>query len=308
MSPDDALVWRDGTVKHSSEATVPIMSHALHYGTTVFEGLRAYDGRLGCALFRLDDHLDRLRRSAEAYGMRLPLSRDSLRTAVHEVVRAHGGGDLYVRPMVFRGPGSMALDSTGSTLEVAVAAWRLDHYFAGSHGVRVTVSPWARISPSSLVPRAKAAGHYLNSLLAKTEATDRGYDEAIMLDERGLVCEASAMNVFVVHGGRLLTPIADDHLLDGMTRDTIRTIATDLGIETAEQPLRPADLHQADEILLTGTGARIVPVGQLDDSAFHAPGPVTAALTERFEDVVRGRVPEHHGWLDPVGHVRAGAR
>ncbi|MGH3741205.1 MAG: aminotransferase class IV, partial [Micromonosporaceae bacterium] len=217
--------------------------------------------------------------------------------------------DVYVRPLVFRGAGSMSLDPDGSTVEFAVAGWRLDDYFgADVAGIDATIATWARISPGSLVPRAKAAGHYLNSILAKADAHRRGFHEAILLDERGLVCEASAMNVFAVHSGCLTTPEAGPQLLEGITRDTVCRLASDVGADLVEGPLTVDGLRSADELLLTGTGARIVPVRRLDDRVFGQPGALTAALIERFDDVTRGRLRQHRQWLDPVAETRSGGR
>lgn len=302
MSAPEVVVWLNGSLRSPQEAVVPIMSHALHYGTTVFEGMRAHAGVDGVALFRASDHLDRLRRSAAAYGMDVPYSPDELRTALHSVVVASGLADAYLRPLVFRGAGSMSLDFSGTTVEVAIAAWRLDDYYGrGSRKmVSATVSRWRRISPTALVPRAKAAGHYLNSMLAKADAQQRGFDEAVLLDEHGLVCEGTAMNIFAVLSGRLVTPAATPYVLDGVTRRTVLRLAEDLGIETREGSVTVEELRDADEVLLTGTGARIVPVGKLDDRQFPAIGPVTEALHERFERAVRGHLPQYSNWLDVV--------
>ncbi|MEV6105622.1 branched-chain amino acid transaminase [Streptomyces sp. NPDC051940] len=295
-------VWLNGRVIPTDQAVVPVMSHALHYGSAVFEGIRAYRGRHGTAVFRLTDHLHRLARSAAAYGIAVPYTTGELRSAVHEVVAASGLADAYIRPLVFRGTGSMGLDPSGTTVGVAIMAWRLDDYYRHQAGnsVAATVSTWRRIPPNALVPRAKAAGHYLNSMLAKSEAQRHGFDEAIMLDERGLVCEASAMNVLCVLDGALHTPDTTPYVLDGITRDTVLRLARDLDLDVVAGDLTVSQLHQASELLLTGTGARIAPVGQLDATRFRAPGPVTTALGRHFDLAVRGELPHLAHWLDAV--------
>jgi branched-chain amino acid aminotransferase len=253
-------------------------------------------------VFRLPEHLARFERSARAYHMELPCTVAQMRQAVHAVVRASGLEEAYIRPLAFRGAGSMAVDPADTVPDVAVMAWRLDDYFAkDGAAVRCTVSPWRRIAPGMLVPRAKAAGHYLNSLLAKAEARERGFDEAVLIDERGLVCEASAMNVFLVRDGRLITPRADAYLLDGITRDTVLELARHLGLPAEERAVRPEELAEADELFLTGTGARIAPVGELDARVYPAaPGPVTALLRAAFDEAVHGGLARYAHWLDPV--------
>lgn len=310
MSPPEVTVWRPGIgICDAREATVPLMSHALHYGTAVFEGVRAYRGDQGTAVFRLPEHLARFRRSATAYGMQLPCTSNALRAAVHDVIRAGGLVNAYIRPLAFRGVGSMAVDPGEAGVEVAVLAWRLDDYFAtGNAEVRATISPWRRILPGTLVPRAKAAGHYLNSFLAKADAAAKGFDEAILLDEHGQVCEASAMNVFAVLDDCLITPPAGPQLLDGVTRATILDLARDQGIRVTERPLDVDELLGAREVFLTGTGARVVPLTAVDEHVYPAvPSGITQRLRRAFDEVTHGRMPRYAQWLDPVDGVVARA-
>jgi len=301
--PSGRAIWMDGRLVPWGEATVHVLAHGLHYGTAVFEGVRAYDGALGVSFFRLDDHLARLERSAELYTMDLPWSRAELRTAAHEVVAANELTDAYVRLIALRELGSMGLDPTGSSISVAVAAWQLAEYFGRpvqEEGIRVMVSRWRRIAPDTLIPSAKAAGHYLNSLLAKAEAQAAGLEDAILLDADGGVCEASAENVFVVRDGALATPPASERLLDGITRRSIIALGRQLGLDVRERVVEVAELLAADEIFLTGTGAELVPVRAVDAHDLGPPGPITRRLREAFEDAVRGRVERFSGWLDPL--------
>lgn len=287
------------------DAKVHVLTHGLHYGTGVFEGVRAYDTERGTAIFRSDAHLDRLRRSAELYYMPLPYTVAELRAAMHDLIRRNGFGACYIRPLVYRGYGHMGLFPLDAPTDVVVAAWEWGAYLGDEgkrRGIRAKVSSWRRISADSLIPHAKASGQYLNSVLAKIESHKAGYEEAILLDSHGFVCEGSGENVFVVRDGRIITPPQTAGILDGINRASILRIARDAGIEVVERDLARAELYMADEVFMSGTAAELVPVREIDDHAIAAgePGPVTRELQRVFEDALHGRDERYAEWLDVV--------
>jgi branched-chain amino acid aminotransferase len=277
----------------------------LHYGTGVFEGERAYDTAHGPAIFRNEDHLKRLFKSAELYYMPIPYSLEELRQATHELVAANELRQCYIRPIAYRGYGQMGLNPLDAPVEVSIAAWPWGAYLGEEsklQGIRAKVSSWRRISSDSLIPHAKASGQYLNSVLAKIESVKAGYQEAILLDSQGFVSEGSGENVYVVSGGVLLTPPQTAGILDGISRASILQIARDLGIEVVERNLARAELYLADEVFLSGTAAELVPVREIDDHRIgegHA-GPVTRRLQQMFDDALYGRDPRYMHWLDIV--------
>lgn len=292
------------------DAQVHVLSHALHYGTGVFEGIRCYDGEVGPAIFRHIDHLERLERSAASYYMKVPRSTEEIAEATRELIRRNGLRSCYIRPLVFRGYGEMGLYASHSTVDIMVAVWPWGAYLGEEgkkSGIKAKVSSWRRISPFSLIPQAKASGQYLNSILAKTEAADAGYDEAILLDERGMVCEGSGENIFVVSEGEVATPPSVASILDGISRRSVIQIAEDLGYRVSVRDIARGELYQADEVFLTGTAAEMVPVRSVDQHDLGEPGEITRALQARFEDALYGRVPEYREWLDPVGEPTAPA-
>src|SRR5436190_886040 len=239
------------------DAKVHVLSHGLHYGTGVFEGIRAYDTDRGTAIFRHRDHLERLGKSAELYYMTLPYSLSELGDATRELIRRNALHSCYIRPIAFRGYGEMGLYAQGAPVEVVVAVWPWGAYLGDvgkREGVRAKISTWRRISPDSLITQAKASGHYLNSILAKVETAREGYEEAIMLDHSGMVSEASGENIFMVRDGVLATP-PPGAVLDGITRKTVLRIARDLGYEVVERSIAPSELTLAEEVFLTGTAA-----------------------------------------------------
>lgn len=303
-------IWMNGEFVPWHDAKVHVLSHALHYGTGVFEGIRCYDGEKGPAIFRHEDHLKRLERSAELYYMKMPYSLDEVGEATRELIRRNGLRSCYIRPLVFRGYGEMGLYAAHSEVDMMVAVWPWGAYL-GEEGKRVgiqaKVSSWRRISPLSLIPQAKASGQYLNSILAKTEAANSGYDEAILLDERGMVCEGSGENIFVVRDGEVATPPSVASILDGISRRSVIEIAGDLGYEVVVRDIARGELYQADEVFLTGTAAEMVPVRSIDQHDLGEPGEITRALQERFEDALYGRAPEYLEWLDLVGEPTAPA-
>jgi branched-chain amino acid aminotransferase len=287
------------------DATVHVLTHGLHYGTGVFEGLRCYETEIGPAIFRHDDHLDRLEKSAALYYMPLPFEREQLRAATKELIGRNGLRSCYIRPIAFRGYGTMGLFPLDAPVDVAIATWEWAAYLGENSkttGVRAKVSSWRRISGDSLIPHAKASGQYLNSILAKIETHKAGYEEAILLDDHGFVCEGSGENIFVVRDGVIATPPQTAGILDGINRKSAMQIARDLGFEVVERDIARAELYLADEIYLTGTAAELVPVREVDDHPVGSgePGEVTAAVQKAFEDALYGRTERYREWLDPV--------
>jgi branched-chain amino acid aminotransferase len=297
-------IWQNGEFVNWDDATVHVLSHGFHYGTGVFEGIRCYETEKGPAIFRHSDHLDRLQKSAELFYLPMPYSVEEIRTATHELLRRNELRSCYLRPLIFRGYGEMGLYSK-SPMEMIIAAWAWGAYLgeeAKSTGIKAKVSSWRRISPAGLIPHAKASGQYLNSILAKTEAANSGYDEAILLDERGMVCEGSGENIFIIRDGEILTPGHTSGILDGVNRKSVIQIAKDLGYGVTERDVARAELYLADEIFLTGTAAEMVPVGSIDDHKIGdgKPGEITKTLLAKFEDALHGRAPEYAEWLDIV--------
>ena len=304
MEPSE-LIWMNGDFVAWEDAKVHVLTHGLHYGTGVFEGIRAYDTELGTAIFRHADHLDRLFRSAGLYYMPIPYSREELRAAVHELIGRNSLQSCYIRPIAFRGYGPMGLNPLDSPVDVAIAVWSWGAYLGEDgkrQGIRAKVSSWRRISPDSLIPQSKASGQYLNSVLAKIESHKSGYEEAILLDDKGDVCEGSGENVFVVRDGVLHTPPATASILDGVNRRSVIQIARDLGHTVVERDIARAELYLADEMFMTGTAAELVPVREIDDHRVGEgePGPLTREVQATFDDALYGRAPRYHDWLDVV--------
>ena len=257
MDPAD-LIWMNGEFVAWEDAKVHVLTHGLHYGTGVFEGVRCYDTEIGPAVFRHADHIDRLYKSAELYYMPIPYAPEQLRAATLDLIARNGLRSCYIRPLVFRGYGTMGLFPLDAPVDVCVAVWEWGAYLGEEgkrSGVRAKVSSWRRISPDSLIPHAKASGQYLNSVLAKIETHKAGYDEAILLDDLGRVCEGSGENIYVVKGGVIHTPPQTASILDGINRRAALQIARDLGYEVVERDLARAELYLADEVYLTGTGS-----------------------------------------------------
>lgn len=299
------LIWFNGEFVKWEDATVHVLTHGLHYGTGVFEGVRCYDTEIGPAIFRHDDHLERLEKSAALYHMPIPYSREELRTATKELIARNGLRSCYIRPLVFRGYGTMGLFPLEAPVEVVIAVWEWGAYLGEEgkrNGVRAKVSSWRRLSPEALIPHAKASGQYLNSILAKIETHNAGYEEAILLDDHGHVCEGSGENIFVVRDGVIHTPPQTASILDGINRRAVMRIARDLGYEVVERDIARAELYLADEVFLTGTAAELVPVREIDDRPVAAgtPGGVTRALQAAFDDALHGRSERYREWLDPV--------
>ncbi|HEY2715135.1 MAG TPA: branched-chain amino acid transaminase [Solirubrobacterales bacterium] len=298
------LIWQNGEFVAWEDAQVHVLTHGLHYGTGVFEGIRCYETARGPAIFRHADHLDRLEKSGELYYLKIPYRAEELRQATHELLRRCNLKSAYIRPIAFRGYGELGLFAK-SEVDVAIAAWPWGAYLGEESkggGIRAKVSSWRRISPASTLPHAKASGSYLNSILAKTESANAGYDEAILLDERGFVCEGSGENIFVVREGEILTPPHVAAILDGINRKSVIQIARDLGYTVVERDIARSELYLAEEVFMTGTAAEMVPVREIDDHQVGAgePGEITRHIQAKFEDALYGRADEYLEWLDFV--------
>ncbi len=299
------VVWVDGELVDWDEARIPILTHALHYGTGVFEGIRAYDTRHGTAVFRLPEHVRRLFRSAHLYQMEVPFSSEAIHDGIRETVRANEMEACYIRPLVHRGYGEMGLNPLNAPVNVSISVWHWGVYLgeeALEKGARVKISSWKRLDPNVIPPGAKATGQYINSGLAKVEAVKAGYDEAIMLNQSGYVTDGTGENVFVIKDGELLTPPLSAGCLDGITRDSVMTIARDLGYTVHEKNLVRTDLYFADEAFFTGTAAEVCPIKEIDDRAVASDGrgPITKEIQSEFFAAVHGENDRYSDWLTPV--------
>lgn len=307
MKPLAEFIWMNGRVMPWADATVHVMTHALHYGTSLFEGIRVYDTPRGPCGFRLGDHMDRLADSARMYGIALPYSADEMVAACKTVVRRNGLRSAYVRPIAFLGECGMGVTPSDEAMQVdvAIAAFPWGAYLGDDgqkHGVDVCVSSWARFAPNTVPTAAKAGGNYLNGYLIGREARLRGFAEGIALGTDGRLSEGAGENLFVVKDGRIFTPPAAASILIGITRDTVTTLAKEEGFDVVEQVLPREMLYICDEVFLTGTAVEITPVRAIDGIATRAngPGPVTKRLQARFRDLFGGRP---HPWLDPIETV-----
>ncbi len=297
------LIWLNGEFVAWEDAKVHVLSHALHYGTSVFEGERAYETGRGPAIFRHHDHLQRMENSCRLYYMDLPFSKEQLREATHELIARNGLSSCYIRPLIYRGHGPMGLDPEDNPVEAMIAVWEWGAYLgeeAKRTGIRAKVSSWRRISPQSLQPHSKAGGQYLNSVLAKIESKRAGYEEAILLDEHGHVCEGSGENVFVVKDGQIVTPPQTASILDGISRKSVMEIAADMGHPVVERDVARAELALADEVFLVGTAAELTPVREIDDIEIGPPGELTREIQTVYEDALHGRDERYTKWLDVV--------
>ncbi len=304
MSDRDGFIWYDGKLVPWREANTHVLTHSLHYGLAVFEGLRAYHTELGTAIFRLQDHTRRLFNSAHIYQMPLPFDQDTINAAHLEAVRSNGLESCYIRPIAFYGSEKMGISPKGATVHVAIAAWSWGAYLgeaALQQGIRVKISSYARQHVNVTMPRAKLASTYANSIIANAEATENGFDEAMLLDTEGFVAEGAGENLFIVKDGTLYEPeIAS--ALTGITRSTIHTLAADLGIPVVTRRLTRDDVYIADEAFFTGTAAEVTPIREVDGRQIGPGrrGPVTESLQKAFFDVVNARNPKYHHWLTLV--------
>jgi branched-chain amino acid aminotransferase len=285
-------IWLNGEFVAWEDAKVHVLTHALHYGTGVFEGI-----------FRNQDHLARLEASAKLYYMDLPYTQEQLREVTHELIVRNGFKSCYIRPLVWRGYGPMGLNPLDNPVEAMVAVWEWGAYLGEEgkrNGVRARTSSYRRISSESLIPHSKASGQYLNSVLAKIESVKAGYEEGVLLDDKGYVCEGTGENVFVIKDGVIHTPGQADGILDGINRKSCIQIARDLGYEVIERNIARAELALADEVFLTGTAAELTPMREIDDIEIGPPGPITREIQSVFEDALCGRNPRYADWLDLV--------
>jgi len=301
MSDRDGFIWMDGKLVPWRDATTHVLTHSLHYGLSVFEGVRAYKTDKGTAIFRLKEHTDRLFNSAHIYMMPMPYSREQLMEAQLEVVRANKLESCYLRPIAFYGSEKMGVSPRGAQVHVAVAAWPWGAYLGEEgleKGIRVKTSSFARHHVNVTMPRAKVASTYANSILANLEATQDGYDEALLLDTMGFVAEGAGENLFVVKNGRIYEPQITSGLI-GITRETVIRLAADLGYEVTSKPITRDDIYTADEAFFTGTAAEVTPIRELDNRVIGEGkrGPLTTKLQARFFDLVNGRLPEYADWL-----------
>jgi branched-chain amino acid aminotransferase len=297
------LIWLNGEFVAWEDAKVHVLTHSLHYGTGVFEGIRAYETERGTAVFRHQDHLDRLENSAKLYYMDLPFSKEQIREATHDLIARSGFKSCYIRPLVWRGYGPMGLNPLENPVEAMVAVWEWGAYLGEEgqrNGVRARVSSYRRISSDSLIPHAKASGQYLNSVLAKIESLKSGYEEAILLDDKGHVSEGTGENIFVVNGGVIYTPPQTAGILDGINRKTCVQIARDLGYDLVERDIARSEVALADEVFLTGTACELTPLREIDDIEIGPPGPITREIQRVFDDALHGRAPQYAEWLDVV--------
>jgi len=302
-------IWMNGKWVAWEDATIHVLAHVAHYASSVFEGIRCYKTKRGPAIFRLDEHLDRLMGSAKIYRMELPFTREQIREACLDVVAVNDLGDCYLRPLIYRGYENLGVNPFGSPVEVAVAAFPWGKYLgddAISKGVAVKVSSWWRIAPNTLPALAKTSANYANSQLIKMEALSNGFAEGIALDTQGYVSEGSGENLFLVRDGKLLTPRVGDSILPGITRISILQLARDQGIEHTEGRVPREALYLCDEAFFVGTAAEVTPIRSIDRIEVGAgrPGEVTKALAAAFRGVVTGDDPDRHGWLHAVRGAR----
>jgi branched-chain amino acid aminotransferase len=305
QSGPGSLIWRDGRLVPYAEATIHVMSHVVHYGSAVFEGIRCYHTPAGPAAFRLRDHMRRLEDSCRIYGIPLRFDLEELCDAAVQTVAANRLNACYLRPLVARTGEQMGIQSDDRFVEVFIIPWIWGTYLgegALESGVDACVSSWRRAAPDTFPTQAKAAGAYLNSQLAKGEARARGLAEAIMLDSYGYVSEGTGQNLFLVRDGALLTPSLSSGILAGITRDSIIRLARDGGMEVHEGTLQREQIYTADEAFFTGTAAELTPIRTVDGVVIGSgrPGPVTLSLQEQFLGIARGQRPDRFGWLTPI--------
>jgi branched-chain amino acid aminotransferase len=304
MADRDGFIWYDGRLVPWRDATTHVLTHSLHYGLAVFEGVRAYKTPAGTGIFRLKEHTDRLFNSAKVFMMEMPYSREQLMEAQREVVRANKLESCYLRPLAFYGSEKMGVSPKGASVHVSIAAWPWGAYLGEEgllKGIRVKTSSFQRHHINVSMVRTKTSGHYVNSILANMEATRDGYDEALLLDTQGFVAEGAGENLFIVKDGQLIEPEMVSGLT-GITRATVIELARDLGLTVAARPMTRDDVYLADEAFFTGTAAEITPIRELDGRAIGAGrrGPVTERIQDLFFDVVNGRAEKYRHWLTLV--------
>jgi branched-chain amino acid aminotransferase len=296
-------IWMDGKLVDWDDARIHVLTHSLHYGCGVFEGIRAYETADGPAVFRLTDHMVRMFKSAKIYLIDIPFTLQQLVDATKETVRVNDLPSCYIRPIVYYGYGEMGLNTLPCAVNVSIAVWPWGAYLGDEgikHGVRMKISSWRRHDPNAMPPAAKATGMYVNSSMAKVEALKAGYDEAILLSPQGYVSECTGENLFLVRNGELVTPPVSAGALEGITQDTVMTIARDLGLPVRVDHMLRSDLYTADEAFLTGTAAEVVPIRSVDDRDLGEPGEITRRIQEIYRATVRGEEDRYKDWLEWV--------
>jgi branched-chain amino acid aminotransferase len=295
-------IWHNGNLIPWEQATIHVMSHVVHYGSSVFEGIRCYAQPQGAAVFRLPEHMQRLLDSAQIYRMTLPYTLDELCAAVVDVIEANGVAPCYIRPIALRGYGEIGVSPKGSPIEIYIANFPWGKYMPGGDGCDVCISSWNRLAPNTMPALAKAGANYMNSQLIRMEADANGYAEGIALDVFGLVSEGSGENIFIVRNGVLYTPPLANSALSGITRDSVLTIARHLGLAVTEQAVPRELLYIADEVFFTGTAAEVSPIRSIDRIliADGKPGEITKKIADEFFALANGLKPDRFGWLTPV--------
>lgn len=307
MAWDDTAskIWIDGNMVDWKDAKMHVLSHVVHYGTSVFEGIRAYKNENGVAVFRLKEHVQRLFDSAKIYKIDIPYTQEEIEEAILETVRVNDLNGCYIRPIAFRGYGELGVNPLNCPVNVVIAAWEWGSYLGEegmANGVDIGVSSWRKPAPDTFPALAKCGANYMNSQLAKLEAIDNGFDEAIMLDYEGHVSEGSGENIFLVEGEKLFTPAMSSSNLKGITRDSIMTIARDLGYEVVEEVISRERLYAADEVFFTGTAAEVTPIRSIDHRTIGIGkrGPIAEKLQKSFFDIVEAKVEDKYGWLSYI--------
>ncbi|MBF0195900.1 MAG: branched-chain amino acid transaminase [Magnetococcales bacterium] len=304
MGDKDGKIWMDGKMVDWRDAKVHVLTHTLHYGMGVFEGIRCYKGEDGPAIFRLQEHIKRLFQSAHILGMKIPFRKEEILNACCAAVEVNKLPSAYIRPLVFYGSESMGINTSNCKVHVSVAAWEWGAYLGEdgmTNGIRIKTSSYTRHHPNITMTRAKAVGNYSNSILAKMEAIDCGFEEALLLDTEGYVSEGSGENIFIVNDGKIITPPLDS-ALNGITRDTVFVLAKEIGIEIKEQRFPRDEVLISDEAFFTGTAAELTPIRELDGRTIGSgkAGPITKQIQALYFDVVNGRHHKHKGWLTPL--------
>ena len=307
MAWDDkkTKVWFDGEFVDWEDANISVLSHVVHYGTSVFEGIRAYENENGVAVFRLKEHVQRLFDSAKIYKIDIPYTQEEIEEAILDTLRVNDLGACYIRPIVFRGYGELGVNPLGCPVNVVIAAWEWGSYLGEegmANGVDIGVSSWRKPAPDTFPALAKCGANYMNSQLAKLEAIDNGFDEAIMLDYEGHVSEGSGENIFIVEGEKLFTPAMSSSNLKGITRDSIMAIANDLGYEVVEEVISRERLYSANEVFFTGTAAEVTPIRSIDHRqiGIGRRGPISEKIQTAFFDIVEAKVEDKYGWMSYI--------
>ena len=298
-------IWMNGEFVKWEDANIHVLSHVVHYGSAVFEGLRCYENKNGSGIFRLKDHVDRLFNSAKIYNMPIPNTKEEISEAIKETVRINNLKSCYIRPISFRGYGELGLTPINCPVTTAIAAWEWGSYLGEegmTKGVKVGVSSWRKPAPDTLPTLAKAAANYMNSQLAKMEAAENGFDECIQLDYQGHVGEGSGENIFMIKNEKIYTPTLSSSVLDGITRATIIQIAKDLGYEVIERPIQRESLYIADELFFTGSAAEVTPIRSVDgrEIGIGSRGPITEEIQTAFFDIVEAKVEDKYNWLEYI--------